>query len=51
MKPTVISTIHSVGVRAILRSGTLGLAQLGLLEVGGDGAGSGATRTEARCRW
>ena len=51
MKATVISTIQSVGVRRDLAEGTLRLAQLGLLEVGGDGAGPSADARKPCCRW
>ena len=51
MNPTVIKTIHKVGVRAIFRSGLSGWLSWDSWGVDGDGAGSGAMRTEARCAW
>ncbi len=51
MNPTVIETIHKRGRPGDLPERALGLAQLGSWGVDGDGAGSGAMRTEARCAW
>jgi hypothetical protein len=51
MNPTVIKTIHKVGVRAIFRSGLSGWLSWDSWGVDRDGAGSGAMRTEARCAW